>query len=36
MGLQAQAMGGAILKTNVAVLADLTGASDRIFADGAE
>jgi len=33
MGVNAQAMGGAILKTNVAVLAELSGASDRIFAD---
>lgn len=33
MGVNAQAMGAAILKTNVAVLAELTGASDRIFAD---
>ena len=36
MGPHAQAMGGAILKTNVAVLAELSGASDRIFADGLE
>lgn len=36
IGPQAQAMGGAILKTNVAVLAELVGASDRIFADGVE
>lgn len=38
IGPQAQAMGGAILKTNAAVLADLVGVSpavtDRIFADG--
>lgn len=33
MGVNAQAMGAAILKTNAAVLADLAGASDRIFAD---
>ena len=33
MGANAQAMGGAILRTNVAVLADLAGASDRIFSD---
>jgi hypothetical protein len=32
IGPNAQAMGGAILKTNVAVLAELVGASDRIFA----
>lgn len=38
IGPHAQAMGGAILKTNAAVLADLAGVSaavtDRIFADG--
>ncbi len=34
MGVNAQAMGAAILKTNVAVLAELAGASDRLFADG--
>lgn len=33
MGVNAQAMGGAILKTNAAVLAELSGASDRIFAE---
>lgn len=33
MGPNAQAMGGAILKTNVAMLAELSGASDRIFSD---
>lgn len=33
MGPNAQAMGNAILRTNVAVLAELTGSSDRIFAD---
>jgi hypothetical protein len=33
MGVNAQAMGAAILKTNAAVLAELVGASDRIFAD---
>lgn len=33
MGIHAQAMGAAILRTNVAVLANLTGASDRILAD---
>ena len=36
VGPNAQAMGGAILKTNVAVLAELVGASDRIFADDFE
>lgn len=36
IGPQAQAMGGAILKTNAAVLADLAGVSDGIFADGME
>ncbi|MCQ4163298.1 M28 family metallopeptidase [Tahibacter harae] len=34
MGINAQAMGGAILKTNAAMLAQLSGADDRIFADG--
>lgn len=34
MGVNAQAMGGAILKTNVAVLAELAGATDRIFGNG--
>jgi hypothetical protein len=34
MGVNAQAMGAAILKTNAAVLAELTGASDRIFGNG--
>lgn len=33
MGVNAQAMGSAIMRTNVAVLADLAGASERIFAD---
>lgn len=33
MGVNAQAMGSAILKVNTAVLAELAGASDRIFAD---
>ncbi|MEZ5462466.1 M28 family metallopeptidase [Dokdonella sp.] len=33
MGIHAQAMGSAIMRTNVAVLAELSGASDRIFAD---
>ncbi|MGB0134748.1 hypothetical protein, partial [Dokdonella sp.] len=33
MGVWAQAMGAAIIRTNVAVLADLSGATDRIFAD---
>lgn len=36
MGPNAQAMGGAVLKTNVAMLAELSGASDRIFAAGLE
>ena len=36
MGVHAQAMGGAILKTNVAVLADLVGAKRQGFADGFE
>ena len=36
MGTNALAMGTAILKTNVAVLAREAGASDRIFADGSE
>ena len=36
VGVNAQAMGGAILKTSVAVLAELTGASDRIFSDGVD
>jgi hypothetical protein len=36
MGLNAQAMGGAILKTNAAVLAELAGASDKVFSDGME
>jgi len=36
IGPNAEAMGGAILKTNVAVLADLAGASDGIFVDGYE
>lgn len=31
MGVNAQAMGGAILKVNAAMLAELSGASDRIF-----
>ena len=35
-GIYAQAMGSAILRTNVAVLAGLVGASDRIFADSFE
>lgn len=34
VGPNAQAMGGAILKTSVAVLADLAGINDRIFANG--
>lgn len=34
MGPNAQAMGGAILKTSAAVLADLVGIGDRIFANG--
>lgn len=34
MGANARAMGAAILKTNVAVLAREAGLSDRIFADG--
>lgn len=34
MGINAQAMGGAILKTNAAMLAQLSGADDQIFADG--
>jgi hypothetical protein len=33
LGVNALAMGGAIIRTNVAVLADMSGASDRIFAD---
>ncbi len=33
VGPNAQAMGGAILETSVAVLAELAGASDRIFSD---
>jgi hypothetical protein len=33
MGIHSQAMGSAIMRTNVAVLAELTGASDRIFGD---
>ena len=33
LGIHAQAMGGAIIRMNVAVLAELSGASDRIFAD---
>lgn len=33
MGVNALPMGSAILKTNVAVVAELSGASDRIFAD---
>jgi hypothetical protein len=36
IGPQVQAMGGAILKTDVAVMAELSGASDRIFADSVE
>ncbi len=36
IGPNAEAMGGAILKTNVAVLADLAGASDGIFGNGFE
>ncbi|MBL8300135.1 MAG: M28 family peptidase [Rhodanobacteraceae bacterium] len=36
MGVNAQAMGAAILKTNAAVLAELVGASDRIFGAGQE
>lgn len=34
MGVNAQAMGGAILKANAAMLAQLSGADDRIFTDG--
>ena len=34
MGPNAQAMGGAILRTHAAMLAELSGASDRIFAAG--
>ncbi|UXI69975.1 M28 family metallopeptidase [Tahibacter amnicola] len=34
MGVNAQAMGSAILKTNAAMLAELTGSTDRLFADG--
>ncbi|SFM98034.1 M28 family metallopeptidase [Dokdonella immobilis] len=36
VGANAQAMGGAILRTSVAVLAELAGASDRIFGDGVD
>lgn len=36
VGPNAQAMGGAILKTSAAVLADLVGIHDRIFASGFE
>jgi Peptidase family M28 len=36
IGPNTQAMGGAILKTDAAMLAQLSGASDRIFADGGE
>lgn len=36
MGPYARAMGGAILKTNVAMLAELSGASDRIFVGNLE
>ena len=36
VGPNAQAMGGAILKTSAAVLAELAGVNDRIFVDGFE
>lgn len=36
VGPNAQAMGGAILKTSIAVVADLAGIHDRIFANGFE
>lgn len=36
VGPNAQAMGGAILKTSVAVIADIAGINDRIYANGFE
>lgn len=36
LGVHAQQIGGAILRMNVAAIAQLSGASDRIFADGAD
>ena len=34
VGPNARAMGGAILKTSIAVIADIAGIHDRIFATG--
>lgn len=36
LGIHSQQIGGAILRMNVAAIAQLSGASDRIFADGAD